>query len=614
MKSSRFLLIAVWFGLITGAAEMALLGIKKFYLGRIIRVGSDFVWMAPLAGVILFLVPAGIFAVLALWRPNLRLFKAALAVFAFLCVLSVLLHYSRLELYAKALIAAGIAVQAARFIAPRAQGFHLVVRRTLPWMVGIVVVLAAVLYGSRWFGFRQAVDRLPQSAARAPNVLLIVLDTVRARSLSLYGYNRQTTPNLDRLAKSAAVFERAIAPSPWTFPSHATMFTGRWPHELSADWHTPLDARYPTLAEVLRDKGYLTAGFAANIFYCTSEYGMDRGFLHYEDYPVSMSQLVMSSSIGRDLISFSLNRDFSFRFRQWIGYTEIPGRRSAEQINGAFLSWLARQDTERPFFAFLNYLDAHQPFLPPSPFDVKFLGDTPRGDPRHWWDREWSPQEIQVETDSYDGAIAYLDHQVELLFEKLRQVGQLDNTLVIITSDHGEHLGEHGFMRHSNTLYLEVLHVPLMIRFPEQVPSVTVHERVTLRDIPATVLALLNLECEGCFPGLSLTRHWMNQNGTRGASSPSPMFSEVRQGIRIPDRYPSAKGDMKSLIADDLHYIMNGDGGEELYDLAKNPGESENIVRSIDGAAARNRLRSRLEAIIQSGLSSGPERPRSAQR
>jgi arylsulfatase A-like enzyme len=595
----QFLVLAVWFGLLTGAAQAALLSIKKHYLGQIVRASTDVVWMAPLADVAFALVPAVLFALVA-WRwPSRRLLHGAIAVFAFLSFLSVLLLFRQLELYAQALIAAGLAVQTARLIVPRAEGFYRVVRKSLPLVAALVLIAALGVRVWQWNTFRHAEAALAPHAERAPNVLLIVLDTVRARSLSLYGHNRLTTPNLDRAAQTGVVFQRALSTSPWTFPSHASMFTGRWPHELSADWQRRLDDTHPTLAEVLRDRGYITAGFAANTFYCTSEFGMARGFLHYEDYPASWSQTLMSSSIGRELIAFSLNQDFAFKVRSLIGYDEIPGRRNAAQINDAFLSWQARQGTERPFFAFLNYLDAHQPLLPPPPFDTQFRGDAPRGDPRHWWGRQWTPEAIQAETDAYDGAIAYIDHQLGVLMDELRRRGELDNTLIVITSDHGEHFGEHGFMRHGNTLFMEVLHVPLVILFPERITdAVTVPEPVSLRDIPATVLALLNLECGGCLPGRSLTRYWMN-DGTAAAPLTSPAFAEVTRGLRVPDRYPNSKSALKSLIVDNLHYIVTSNGAEELYDLTADPRETRNLVGTVEADPALNRLRRQLAAIIQ---------------
>ena len=592
------MLVAVWCGLATGLVEVTLLAIKRFALGQVIRVSNDVVWMAPLADVVWALIAAGAVALISLAIPSQRRFPVLFTGAAATGVFAIVLHYSRMALISKALIALGVAVQIARMLARREAWFLTLVRRTAPWMAGLVVALAAGSYGWSWFQYRQAVGRLAPPRESMPNVLLIVMDTVRASSLGHYGYRRDTTPNLDRLAQSAVVFERAISPSPWTFPAHASMFTGRWPHELSANWQSPLDGTYPTLGEVLRDRGYRTAGFAANNFWCTTEFGIARGFDYYDSYPVSVSQAVMSSSIGREMISFSLDRDSAFQFREWIGYDEIPGRRSAGEINGEFLRWVGQDQGSRPFFAFLNYLDAHQPFLPPSPFDRKFLGDSPRGDPRHWWGRDWKPQEIQAETDSYDGAIGYIDQQIGALTEELQRRGLLENTLLIVTSDHGEHLGEHGFMRHANTLYLEVLHVPLMFRLPARVPALRVPEPASVRDLPATVLDVLGVDCAGCLAGSSLAASWRKPAQTQSPSSPS--FSEVSRGVRLPGRYPNASGDMASLVTADFHYILNGDGSEELYRLPSDPQERTNLVNSPEAAAALADFRRRQQEMAGS--------------
>ena len=134
--------------------------------------------------------------------------------------------------------------------------------------------------------------------ANSPNVLLIVLDTVRADHLSLYGYERPTTPNLERLAKRGIRFDNARATAPWTLPSHASMFTGHWPHELGAKWMTPLRGNLPTLAEYLGAHGYATAGFVANVVYCSQETGLARGFTHYEDYVLEKLAPLRTSDPG----------------------------------------------------------------------------------------------------------------------------------------------------------------------------------------------------------------------------------------------------------------------------------------------------------------------------
>lgn len=599
LRPVDLLRFAVWAGVLTGLVEVSLLAIKKLYLGYLIRVGPDAAWMAPIADATLFLVPGAIAALLWAWRPRPAILSIAIASLTFLSVFSVLLLETQVALYAKAIVSAGVAVQAARLLAPRALVCRRVVRRTLPWLAATVVLLAAGVHGWRWWSYGRAVTALPAVAARAPNVLLIVLDTVRAGSLSLHGYDRPTTPNLDRWAQRGIVFERALATSSWTFPSHASLFTGRWAHELSADWQTPLDTRSPTLAEMLRDSGYLTAGFSANLFYCTSEFGLARGFLHYEDYPRSVSQALVSTSIGRELISFSLNEDFAFRFRGWVGYDEIPGRKNAAAISSSFLRWLGRQDGRRPFFAFLNYLDAHQPFLAPPPFDARFGEAGSRRDPRHWWNRPWTPQDVKAETDAYDSAIAYLDHELGRLLDELQRRAVLDDTLVVITSDHGEHLGERGYMRHGNTLYPEVLHVPLLMLLPKgQAAGRRVGDPVSLRDVPATILSVANTNCEACLPGESLAGLWATPETAR-RTAVSPAFSELKQGVRIPDRYPNAKGDLYSLMSDGMHYIVNSRGDEELYDLAPDPSAARNVAGAPEHVAVLERFRTRVAFLRQ---------------
>ena len=161
---------------------------------------------------------------------------------------------------------------------------------SFPCLLALVLVVAGLVFGGDWLKeWREA--RRPLPPADSPNVLLIVLDTVRADHLSLYGYQRATTPTLERLAKRAIRFDEARATAPWTLASHASMFTGRLPHELAVKWQTPLRTGFPTLAEYLGSQGYATAGFVANTEYCSYDTGLDRGFTHYEDYVIDLEHL-----------------------------------------------------------------------------------------------------------------------------------------------------------------------------------------------------------------------------------------------------------------------------------------------------------------------------------
>jgi arylsulfatase A-like enzyme/chromate transport protein ChrA len=598
---------ALWFGLLTGLAEASLTGVKRLVLGRIVRVGPDIAWMAPVADGLAFLVIGLVLVALArLWKSIDR-HAMATGVLAFLAFFSVLLMYYPLHLYAKVLLAAGLAVQAARLALKWPAVFQRVVRGGVLAMAVLVVLLAAATQVRPSRAYRQHVNSLPAAPAGGPNVLLVVWDTVRADNLSLYGYARATTPQLDRWAKSGAVFERAMATSPWTLPSHASMFTGQWPQQLSANWEQPLDAGPRTLAEVLAARGYLTAGFVANTYYCGNELGIARGFAHYEDYVVSPREVLISSTLVRLLAN-------SYFVRRVIGYHDNIPRRSAADITDQFLRWHS-PDSGRPFFAFLNYFDAHENYLPPAPFDRAF-GDGPLpGSPaviqdvrrslrRDW--PQWPASEIQAEVSLYDGAIAYLDDQLNRLLGELQARGVLDNTIVIVTSDHGEQFGEHGLFLHANSLYRPLLHVPLVIRYPRAVPAgQRIARPVSLRDLPATVLDFLDVD-EGALPGATLARHWTpaerrtSNDELRTSTGADAVAAEVREASWAKmwsPWYPAAKGDMQSITDEAFHYIRNGDGTEELY-AESDPGERRNLAGLPEGLAILERYRALLRATV----------------
>jgi arylsulfatase A-like enzyme len=604
MRAGAILKQALWFGLLTGLIEAALLGVKRLYLGRFIRFGPDLAWLAPLSDALAFLAVGLLLVACArLWR---RLARPAVVTFvlAFLAFLSVLLLYYPLHLYAKALLAAGLATQVARLVSRRPQPFERVVGRGLVVTVTIVALLAAGARAIPWFAYQRHVTQMPAAVPGTPNVLLIVWDTVRARNLSVYGYGRRTTPTLERLAASSVVFDHASSTSPWTLPSHASMLTGRWPHELSATWEQALDRAPRTLAEALTDRGYLTAGFVANTYYCGHELGLARGFGRYEDYVVSLPELVISSSLVRSIVN-------SWPVRRLIGYHDNLPRRSAAEITDHFLAW-QRTTGPRPFFAFLNFFDAHETYLPPAPFAGAFGPGPPDGSPaviqdvRRSLRRDWSTRpagEIQAELNFYDGAIAYLDDQLNRLLAELESRGALDNTIVIITSDHGEQFGEHGLYLHGNSLYRPLLDVPLIVRFPAAAPGGRrIGARVTLRDLPATVFDLMGVRDRQELPGASLSRHWhaAPSGENAGADAAVASVDEAEWAKVLSPWYPAAKGDMASVTDDAFHYIRNGDGSEELYAIADLE-ERDDLSKRADSVPVLERYRALLRAAGAKG-------------
>jgi arylsulfatase A-like enzyme len=445
---------------------------------------------------------------------------------------------------------------------------------------------------------------LPAPPAAARNAVLIVMDTVRADSLSLHGYSRDTTPQLARWAKQGVRFDWALAPAPWTFPSHCSFLTGQWPSTLGAHWKPVLDAPVPTLAEFLASHGYATAGFAANTHWCSYESRMDRGFAHYEDYPLTPSTMLGTTMLGRWLLT-NLRSPDDYSSVKWIRAQS----RDAKGINRAFLEWLSHdRDGNRPFFAFLNYLDAHEPFLPPEREGPHFgLRPQSAAESRmllDYWDRdklELSPREVQLARDSYESCIAALDRQLGALLDELTQRGTLRDTLVVITSDHGEQLGEHGIFNHGYSLYAHEVHVPLVVLDPRAPAGRIVTDPVSLRDIPATVADLCGLVGSSPFPGRSLGELWNAAGSAGGAHRASAPLSEVDIPADVPPqrgRGPRQRGFAMSLVQERLHYMTDVHGTDELYDLEADPSELRDMSRAPAARSALERLRSALLRLV----------------
>lgn len=568
--------LVLWFGMLTGLAEALILAYTKLVAQETIRMGDQFVWMAPVADVVIFAIPGLVLVLIAWRRPRLVSLFAATFVFAFLAFLSLLLHYPQIHAYASLLLALGLAYQTSRFIRAHPGSFYRLVRRTAVWMGAAVLVLGVGVNGWQWFKERRALANLPTARADAPNVLLIVMDTVRAGSMSLNGYSKRTTPYLESLGSKSVMFERALATSSWTLPSHASMFTGR--NDLTLDRYKPVHLNQPTLAEFLSEQGYRTGGFVANLNYCTRERGLDRGFMHYEDFPLTLGQVVITSSLGGAITN---NR----YFRRLINYHDMLNDKDAERINADFLKWLEKDD-RKPFFAFLNYYDAHEPYLPPQGFAGKFGPTGPRGNLKYLTndierEKKWtmSKEDVEIEEAAYEGSIAYLDYQISQLMKNLESRGILKNTLVIITSDHGEQFGERAeLFGHGNSLYFSSLHVPLLFFFPSSVPAgKRISEPVSLRNIPSTVAQILGLGESGFFPGESLARLW--DQSERTDRDQKPVLSELLGG---------SEGNLRSLVISRYHLIHNGDGGTELYDFESDPFELQNLANSDKAAQILN--------------------------
>jgi arylsulfatase A-like enzyme len=589
------MLAGLWFGLLAGLIEGVVMAVRKYGLGGHTALGPHIIWLAPVMDVMWLVIPALLLAATVhFWKSPraTRLVVFGLALPASVAV--TFLAIVELHTYALLLLALGLAVQISAAAARHARGFVRLLQWSTPVLLGLTALGAGIAFGhDRWFE-RRALERLPQPAVGAPNVLLLILDTARALSMSVDGYGRPTTPELEQVARNGVNFVEARSPSSWTLPSHASMFTGRLPHQLSTGFRAGLDSAYPTLAEALEKEGYHTAGFVANLHYASRDFGLNRGFMHYEDYAISFGEMFLNSSIGRYL---AVRPDF----RRLVGYYDILGRKNAATINGELLSWLDRRGNERPFFAFINYYDAHEPYFPPEEYDRKFASNTPRKPyltdesirgARRLIKLQMTRAEIQREHEAYAASLAYLDHEIGRLLDSLASRGVLRNTLVIITSDHGEQFGEHGMFVHGNSLYRPLTRVPLIMSLPDRVPEGQVVDGyLNLRDLATTVLDLTGAKKNEMFPGHTLRRFW---DSTLAVPEEPLLFEVITTG-----KPTGVVEELRSMIRGTLEYIRHETGREELYDLAADPAELHDLARDSTRVAPLHSMRSTMDSLLQ---------------
>lgn len=372
-----------------------------------------------------------------------------------------------------------------------------------------------------------------------PNLLLITLDTTRADHLGAYGYPGAKTPAIDALARRGFLFRRHLTPVPLTLPAHTTIMTGRYPptHTVHDNGTFFVPAAEVTIAEVLAGAGYQTSAFVGS-FPLEHRFGLDQGFARYND-------------------------DF---------YRDARDREQRPRIEGVFFeerpaghvvdAWLSsdREQLKRPFFTWLHFFDPHQPQLPPPPFDVEFR-DRP-----------------------YDGEIAYVDSQLARVFAALDERGELDSTVIVVTADHGEGLGEHGELTHAMLLHQATLHVPLIIAGPGvphgETDAWTIAPQLfrTLLDLTGVSTPAAEIATE---PSLSplLT-------GQAPAAQAPAEFSAYFETIA--PRTTQGWSQLTGFMRGDRRYIHGPK--PELYDLARDPGELANLFAEDPKTAGRLRL------------------------
>lgn len=586
--------IAIWFGMVSGFAEgLGLLIFQKVNWqrwGAVAHVSKPILWISPLVDVLLFTAVALLLSLLFRFLPRLPATRIVIFVLAFLTLYDWLTLTERISHRACELLALGVAAAFTRWFQRNREPVLRFWKTSLVWLSAVWLVTFAALEGAARLNERHQIASLPPAAPGAPSVLVVVVDTLRADHLSGYGYSRETSPNFDRIASQGVLFENAISAASWTLPSHASLVTGRYPSEHGwqnvhpmpwMGWGRRALEGLPTLGEALESKGYHTAAFSANQTYFTSNVGLGRGFIHFEDYFQSPQAMFLSTLYGREFDRFYLHRTEKSKITRGlraIGLTSLlDDRKRASEVNREALEWIDKG--QRPFFAFLNYIDVH---------DSTALA-WPHSPPR-WGNGN--------HIDAYDSAISYVDEAIGDLIDQLDRRGLDKNTVVVITSDHGEGLGEHMMQYHGIGLFREQIHVPLVIRYPGHIPAgVRISRPRSNAAIAATVMNLVEESGPKMVSGTSLSLSW---NGSDIASQPLPVSELQKNGIDDRDSQarqvePTAiDGDMKSLVTPEWHLIVHQTMGAQIYDWAHDPGERHNLINTPEGQAAAKRLEPEL--------------------
>jgi arylsulfatase A-like enzyme len=464
-------------------------------------------------------------------------------------------------------------------------------RRFAAWMIGVpaLVALCTLSFGAmREHSMLAALPKPPNS----PNVILIVVDTLRADHLSLYGYNRDTSPYLTHLAQEGVVFDNAIATSSWTLPSHASMLTGLSPHESRMETETDiLSGSFPNLGDAMSKRGYRTAALSTNYKFFTRSHGFIHGFARFEEYEQTLAGVLDNVHLSRFILEKLSHATAGVNYA-FFGVKNWP---SAEKLNRSALDWIGKGD--RPFFLVLNYTDVHEPTLPPEPYlhmytanvqarnqTMRFQDNCVDAVPNRSCDVD-RPQFI----DTYDGSIRYVDDSIKQLFSQLKERGQLENTIVVLTSDHGQEFGDHGLYGHAKSLYRAEIHIPLLVWKPGLVPgSVRVATPVSTSAIPATILDMTAPADKPSLPGRSLAALWGSSDSV--SDWPEPI-SELPKFHGFDKRAPNFDTSLQSIVTPEWHYISKGSKKDLLFDWKTDPDETHDLSATQPAVCAALRTR-----------------------
>jgi arylsulfatase A-like enzyme len=433
-----------------------------------------------------------------------------------------------------------------------------------------------------------------------PNIVLVVLDTVRADRLVCRTDGVVPTPRIDELCARGSYFEKASSTSSWTLPAHASLFTGLYPIRHGATQeYTYLDERARTLAELLGESGYRTFGVSANPM-VNIQSGLARGFDSFDE--------------------------------TWRESAQTASLQSGEHANLLAVDALMEfRDRDRPFFLFVNFIEAHGPNAPPEPYReiasrtriaAREVDRVKEHDAKSYYldPASISADDFTLLSTLYNGEVAQLDALVGALVDRLEAAGAFEDSVLIVTSDHGENFGEHGHFRHIFSLHQSTVHVPLLVVLPDGAHAgERRRDPVTLVDLFATVLAAAGVappDLNVANPANQAARDLFEAASPPDAERPivaEYYFPAQALGLFEPESLAAERERLgrylrrlRSIESDGLRLIWSSDGAHELYDLAVDPDEVRNLAGDPRFATRERELHARLEAFV---AESGGPRP-----
>jgi len=448
-----------------------------------------------------------------------------------------------------------------------------------------------------------------------PNVLLISIDTLRADHLSCYGHPGATSPHIDALARDGILFRQTASTASFTLPAHASMMSGLFPSTHGATYQNRdpasftvrgMSPGFPTLAELLSEAGYDSAGFASGPL-MSHQFGFGRGFDLYDDR-FDRLQSARARLLARTVL---------FRWMSAAGLftpRDMDAQRIAKEVTSRASAWLSgRRISGRPFFLFTHYWDPHGPYEPPDPYDRDATGRKLHVD----YDLDQllignytlTPSALRDTLALYDGEIQYMDQNVGELLDFIRKAGWMDDTIVILTSDHGESFGEHNHWEHSRVLYEDVLHVPFIMRLPRGQMAGRHEKDIVAQptDILPTVLAVTGIETPREVEGRNLLALLEGREPASALRSGGLAFAELDRNVDWPRRW-GARFDrsLTAVRAGNWKYIRSSEGDEELYDLVADPGELQNLAaKESDTVTTMRRLMESWRASLSARQEEG---------